>query len=83
MQQTAAAEQWPLNSAAHEAASAAAKAALDKKQRPEALREYAKSIDVLMTAWKEHRKRIAAREAEAKEKVAIEQETKNGKPGGV
>ncbi len=83
LKQSATAEQWPVNSAAHEAASAAAKVAFDKKQRPEALREYAKSIDLLMTAWKEHRKLVAAREADAKEKEALEQEARNAKPGSV
>ncbi|TXT29144.1 MAG: protein phosphatase [Planctomycetota bacterium] len=77
MQHIAAAEQWPLDSAAHQSASAAAKAALDNKQRPEALREFAKSIDLLMTAWQQHRKTVAARDAEAKEQEA-KRETARG-----
>lgn len=77
MQQIAVAEQWPLDSAAQQSASTAAKVALDNKQRPEALREFAKSIDLLMTAWQQHRKTIAAREAEAKQ-----QEAKNETAGG-
>lgn len=82
MQQMAAAEQWPLNSAAQQAASAAAKAALDNKQRPEALREFAKSIDLLMTAWQQHRKAVAAREAEAKEQAEKNKEAKSGTANG-
>ena len=82
MQQAATSERWPLDSTAHEVASAAAKAALNKKQRPEALREIAKSIDILMTAWQQHRKLVASREAEAKEKETLEQEARNAKPGG-
>ena len=74
MKQTSAAEQWSLDTTAQEAASTAAKVALDKKQWPVALKEFAKSIDLLMTAWQQHRKLVAAREAEAKEKAA-----KNGK----
>lgn len=77
MKQTAATEQWPLDTTAQEAASAAAKEALDKKQWPPALKEFAKSIDLLMTAWHQHRKLVAAREAEAKEKAAKEKEAKS------
>lgn len=70
MKQKSAAEQWPLDRTAQEAANTAAKEALDKKQWPAALKEFAKSIDLLMTAWQQHRKLVAAREAEAKEKAA-------------
>lgn len=66
MQQTAATEQWPLDTAAQETAGAAAKEALNKKQWPAALKEFAKSIDLLMTAWKQHRKIVAVRDGEAK-----------------
>ena len=82
MQQTAATDQWPLDSAAQQAAGNAAKAALDQKQRSDALREYARSIDLLMTAWQQHRKAVAARDAEAKQKDADEKEAKSGKPAG-
>lgn len=77
MKQTSATEQWSLDTTAQEAASAAAKEALDKKQWPAALKEFAKSIDLLMTAWQQHRKVVAAREAEAKEKAAKEKEAKS------
>jgi len=66
MQQSAATEQWPLDTAAQETAGAAAKEALNKKQWPAALKEFAKSIDLLMTAWKQHRKIVAVRDGEAK-----------------
>lgn len=74
MKQTATTEQWPLDAATQEAASTAAKEALDKKQLPTALKEIAKSIDLLMTAWQHHRR--AAREADAKEKAAKEKDAK-------
>ena len=76
MKQAAASELWPLNTSAQDSASSAAKMALDKKQWPDALKEFAKSIDLLMTAWQQHRKLVAAREAEAKEKAAKEKEAK-------
>lgn len=74
MKQSATTEQWPLDTTAQEAASAAAKEALDKKQWPAALKEFSKSIDLLMTAWQQHRKAMAARDAEAKEKAAKEKD---------
>ncbi len=77
MKQTAASDQWPLDTSAQETANAAAKEALDKKQWPTALKEFAKSIDLLMTAWQQHRKLVAARDAEAKEKAAKEKEAKS------
>lgn len=77
MKQTAATEQWPLDAAAQLAACAAAKESLEKKQLPAALKELSKSIDLLMTAWQQHRKAVAAREAEAKEKAAKEKEAKS------
>lgn len=76
MKQTAAADKWQVDTASQEAASAAAKESLDKKHFPTALKEFAKSIDLLMTAWQQHRKTVAAREAEAKEKAAKEKEAK-------
>ncbi len=79
MKQSATSEQWPLDTTAQETASAAAKEALDKKQWPAALKEFSKSIDLLMTAWQQHRKLVAAREAEAKEKAAKEKEANNAK----
>lgn len=79
MKQSAASDQWPLDTTAQETASAAAKQALDKKQWPTALKESSKSIDLLMTAWQKHRKLVAARDAEAKEKAAKEKEEKNEK----
>ncbi len=77
MKQTAITEQWPLDTTAQEAASAAAKEALDKKQWLAALKEFAKSIDLLMAAWQQHRNLVAARDAEAKEKAAKEKEAKS------
>lgn len=77
MKQTATNEQWPLDTTAQETASAAAKEALDKKQWPAALKEFAKSIDLLMIAWQQHRKAVAARDAEAKEKAAREKDAKS------
>ncbi len=71
MQQSATSEKWPVDTAACDTAGAAAKAALDSKQLPEALKEFAKSIDLLMTGWQQHRKAAAARDAEAKEKDRI------------
>ncbi len=68
MQQSATTEKWPVDAVACDTASAAAKAALDSKQSPEALKEMAKSIDLLMTGWQQYRKAAAARDAEAKEK---------------
>lgn len=76
LKQLATTEQWPVDAAAQTAASAAAKEAFDKKQWATALKELAKSIDLLMTAWQQHRKAAAAREAEAKEKAAKEHEPK-------
>ncbi len=67
MQRSAASEQWPVDAAACETARAAAKTTLDSKQSTEALKEFAKSIDLLMTGWQQYRKAAAAREAEAKE----------------
>lgn len=77
MKQTAASEQWQLDTTAQEVASAAAKEALDKKQWPAAVKEFAKSIDLLMTAWHQHRKLVAARDAEAKDKAAKEKAEKS------
>lgn len=77
MKQSAANDQWPLDATSQETASAAAKEALDKKQWPAALKEFSKSIDLLMTAWQQHRKLVAARDAEAKEKAATEKEAKS------
>lgn len=77
MKQASASDQWSLDKTAQETASAAAKEALDKKQWPAALKEFAKSIDLLMTAWQQHRKVVAAREAQSKEKEAKEKEAKS------
>ncbi|MFM9965931.1 MAG: PP2C family protein-serine/threonine phosphatase [Planctomycetaceae bacterium] len=71
MRQKSVAEQWPLEAAATELASAAAKGALDSKQWTVALKEFAKSIDVLMTGWQKHRKVVAARDAESKEQARL------------
>lgn len=79
MKQLATSEQWPLNTDAQQAASSAAQAALHEKQWTSALKEVAKSIDLLMTAWQQHRKTVAAREAAAKEQLAKEIEAKTGK----
>ena len=79
MKATSASDKWTLDTTAQESASAAAKDALDKKQLPTALKEIAKSIDLLMSAWQQHRKFTAAREAEAKEKDARDKDVKNGK----
>lgn len=70
MMQSAVADQWPLDTSAQAAASAAAKGLLDKKQQAAAVGELGKSIDLLMTAWQQHRKQASARDAEAKEKAA-------------
>lgn len=65
LQQSAAAEHWPLDRSAHEASLTAAKRAVDRKQYPEALAAYSKAIDLLMTSWQQHRKAAAAREVHA------------------
>ncbi|MBC7820483.1 MAG: hypothetical protein IAG10_26660, partial [Planctomycetaceae bacterium] len=77
MQKLAATEQWPLDARAGEVASAAAKAAFDNKQWTAALSEFAKSIDLLMAGWQLHRKAVAAREADEKEKVRIAAEKRS------
>lgn len=77
MQQSATLEKWPVDAAACDTASAAAKAALDSKQSTGALQEFAKSIDLLMTAWQQYRKAAAARDAEAKEKERIAAEKRS------
>lgn len=77
MQQLAASEKWPLEASACEAASAAAKGALDSKQLPVALKEFAKSIDLLMTGWQQHRSAAAARDAEVKEKERLAAEKRS------
>jgi hypothetical protein len=77
MCQSAVAEQWPLDAAASETVSTAAKNAITAKQWPTALKELAKSIDLLMAGWQQHRKVAAAREAEAKEKERLEAEKRS------
>ncbi len=68
MIQSAATEEWVYDKPAHEAAHEAAKAALDKKQLPAALKELGRSMDLLMVGLLQHRKAAAAaREAEGKE----------------
>ena len=79
MKQSAITEQWSLDTTAQNTASAAATNALDKKQWTVALNEFSKSIDLLMIAWQRHRKLVAARDADAKEKEANEKAAKNGK----
>lgn len=66
MKRMSATDKWTLDTTTQESSSAAAKDALDKKQLPTALKEIAKSIDLLMSAWQQHRKFAAAREADAK-----------------
>ena len=77
MQQSATSDKWPVDTAACDTAAAAAKAALDSKQSPEALKEFANSIDLLMTGWQQHRQAVAARDAEAKEKERIAAEKRS------
>ena len=77
MQQLAASENWPLNAAACKSASAATQEALSGKQWTKALNEFAKSIDLLMIGWQQHRKTVATRDAEAKEKERIAAEKRS------
>jgi len=65
MKQSAQAQGWTFDRAAHETASQAAKAAVDKKEWPTALKEIAKSIELLMVGLQQHRKAVA-RDAENK-----------------
>ncbi len=79
MQQSATTEQWPIEAAAFEIASQAAKTALDTKDWPVALKEFGKSIDLLMTGWQQYRKTAAAaREAEAEQKEMAAADKRKG-----
>ncbi len=63
MWQAAKTENWTFDKVSSEAASQTAQEALNKKQWPVALKELAKSIDLLMVGLHQHRKAVA-REAE-------------------
>ena len=66
MWQSAARENWTFDKVASEAANQAAKEALSKKHWPAALKELAKSIDLLMPGLQQHRKQVARKAEEAK-----------------
>jgi hypothetical protein len=70
LRKSAAQENWPIESTAIAAASAAAKQAVEQKRLQEALSHYAQVIDLLMAGWQEHRKQESEREAAAKAAAA-------------
>lgn len=65
LKQAAEKERWTFDVAAYDSASKAAKSEMTKKQLVPALKEVAKSLDVLMVGLGQHRKSLA-READAK-----------------
>ncbi len=65
-------EVWSFDTAAQNAASQAAKSAVEQKQWSEALKLLAKSLEVLMIGLLQHRKNLA-KQAEEKEVKAISQ----------
>ena len=78
LNQLAQTDGWSFDTAAQNAASQAAKTAVEQKQWSEALKHLAKSLDVLMIGLLQHRKNLA-KQAEEKEVKPISP-TSTGRP---